>query len=94
MNGHLERAQIQALLVAEGSRTTRVAVVRHLLAGCGRCAALAREVLRENCYRLENGRVDPCTDIVPAGDYDEVFDRLMQRLPELKIIVAPGHFGE
>lgn len=84
MSGHLERAQIQALLAPEGSRTTRVAVVRHLLAECGRCAALAREVLRENGFRLENRRVDPRADVVPAGSYDEAFERLIQRLPELE----------
>jgi hypothetical protein len=85
MSGHLEREQIAALLTPEGSRPARTAAVRHLLARCTRCAALARQVLRENGYTLKGGRVNPLpADRVPPESYDAVLERLIRRLPELR----------
>lgn len=80
MSGHLAREQIETLLAPEGSRSTRATAVRHLLTGCKPCAALARQVLRENGYRIKGGRVEPALP-EPVHDerYDAVFERLLQR---------------
>lgn len=84
MGGHLQQAQVAALLNPDGSRADRTAAVRHLLAGCPRCAALARQVLAEHGYRLAAGRLEPPpAEPVAEVSYDAVFDRVIQRLPEM-----------
>jgi hypothetical protein len=90
MSGHLQTEQIAALLTPDGSplaRAARAATIRHLLTGCPRCAALARQVLSERGYRLAAGRLElPLAEPLPQVSevsYDDVFERLQQRLPEL-----------
>lgn len=90
MSGHLQTEQIAALLtpdVSRPARASRAATIRHLLTGCPRCAALARQVLSEQGYRLAAGRLEPPpAEPLPEGSevsYDGVFERLQQRLPDL-----------
>lgn len=90
MSGHLQTEQIVALLTPDGSRparAARAATVRHLLTGCPRCAALARQVLTDQGYRLAVGRLEPPPaeprSEVSEVSYDDVFERLQRRLPEL-----------
>lgn len=90
MSGHLQTEQIVALLTSDGSppaRAARAATIRHLLTGCPRCAALARQVLSDQGYQLAVGRLKPPPaeplHKVREVSYDEVFERLQRRLPEL-----------
>ncbi len=81
MSGHLDRSQIEALLTPTSPPSARAAAVRHLLTDCRLCAALARQVLAANGYRLAAGRIE--AEPVAGVSYDGVFERLTQRLPEL-----------
>jgi len=90
MSGHLQTEQIAALLTPDDSRparAARAATIRHLLTGCPRCAALARQVLSDLGYRLAAGRLEPPPaeplSQVSEFSYDGVFERLQRRLPEL-----------
>ena len=64
---HWNRQDMERLFSDAGLRAERAAAVRHLLAGCEWCAAVARRTAR--------GPADV--------DYDQVIDRILAKLPEL-----------
>lgn len=67
MTRHWTRQELERLFSDAGSRAARAAAVRHLLAGCEWCAAVAR--------RAASGPT--------GVDYGQVFDRVLAKLPEI-----------
>lgn len=67
MNDHEKLAGFRRMARGEASPTEARKIVRHLLAGCARCAKLADKV------RLESGDSS-------AWDYETSFDRVQERV--------------
>jgi hypothetical protein len=66
MTGCLERDVMDRFVAGKASRRECRVIVRHLLAGCGRCAALAREAFRPP---------------VQEQDYDAALARWIELVP-------------
>lgn len=76
MTRHWTRQELERLFTDAGSRAERAAAVRHLLAGCEGCAAVARRAARGPT----------------GVDYGQVIDRVIAKLPEMAAQVGqwPG----